>query len=293
MRIENIHDNWGSKIYLDSPQEFFEYSADYWRNLMYERKLIFFKQVQFTKEEYALFSLMFGRPWNGPEYAYSRESIEPVNTKHGPLFISPFNNKNITAIDEREMPWHSDIPNRSYRPFPFRSLWITENPNPEVSGITRWLNLEEGINYLTPEMTALIPITKVIQQSWYDEGTDLQEHDMLKIHPITGKESLRLNYYNWGPLTNAWIKDVKIDGELQGHCFLIRQWLFHLQQIENLKYHHKWDLYDIAIYDNWTFLHARSALTFDTKKYIRNFYRINIDHLSEEDWAVHKQKYSL
>jgi alpha-ketoglutarate-dependent taurine dioxygenase len=293
MRIEHIYETWGSKIYLDSPQEFFNYTADYWRTLMYERKLVFFKQVEFTIEEYALFSLMFGQPWQGEEYTYSREAVETVDTKHGPLFVSPFNNRNTTLIDDREMPWHSDIPNRSFRPFPFRSLWITKNPNPEVSGITRWMNLEEGIKHLTPEMQSLIPRVKVMQQSWYNEGTDLQEHPMSKIHPITGKESLRLNYYNWGAVTNAWIRDVKIDDELQGHCFLIRQWLTHLQQVESLKYYHKWDLYDIAIYDNWTFLHARTALKFDPKQYIRHFYRINIDHLTDQEWSAHKQKYSL
>ena len=293
MRIENIHDSWGSIIHLDTPQEFFTYSADYWRNLMYERKLIFFKKVEFTKEEYAEFSFYFGEPWAIDDYKYSHEVVEPINTKFGTATISPFNNVNTKLIDEREMPWHADIPNRDRRPFPFRSLWITANPSPETSGKTHWLNIEEAMDYLTPEMTEMLDRVRIIQQSWYEEATDIKEFDLVKTHPITGKQSLRLNYYNWGPLTNAWIKDVRIDGVKQGHCFFVRQWLLFLQKIKELQYQHTWDLHDIAIYDNFTLLHGRTALTFDATKEIRNFFRINIDHLTEEEWTEHKNKFNL
>ena len=293
MKIENIHQSWGSIVHLDTPQEFFNYSADYWRNLMYDRKLIFFKKVEFTKAEYAEFSLYFGGPWSEDAYKYSREVVEAVETKHGTITVSPFNNANTKLIDNREMPWHADIPNRSFKPFPFRSLWITDNPNPKNSGKTNWLNLEEAMNYLTPEMRDMLPRVKVVQQSWYEEATDIQEFDLVKIHPITGKLSLRLNYYNWGSLTNAWIKDIIVDGISQNHCMLVRQWLFFLQKIKELTYQHTWDLYDIAVYDNWPLLHGRTALNFDAAKEIRNFYRINIDHLDDIEWADHKGKFQI
>jgi len=289
MKIENIHDDWGSIIYLDSPQEFFNYSADYWRNLMYERKLIFFKKVKFTTSEYVEFSTYFGNPWTSDDYKYSREVIEEVETKHGNMAVSPFSNNNSRLIDDREMPWHADIPNRSFKPF--RSLWITANPNPEISGKTSWLNLEKGMDFLTPEMKDMIPVIKVIQQSWYDMGKDIQEFPLLKIHPITGKESLRLNYYNWGGLKNAWIMDVKIDNVSQTHCLLVRQWLQHLEKFKELTYQHTWDLYDIAIYDNWPLLHSRTALKFTEEQPLRHFYRINIDHLDDAEWSEHKSKY--
>jgi len=290
MKIENIHSSWASKIYLDTPQEFFNHSADYWRNLIYERKILFFKQVQFTKEEYALFSSMFGKPWNKADYAYSHEMTEEVETKYGTQVISPFSNELIKKIPSTSMPWHADIPNRDHKPYPFRSLWITSNPNPETSGKTIWLNLEECFKYLTPEMQQLIPKVTVVQQSWYEPGKDIQEFPLLKIHPITGVKSLRLNYYNWGTNKTAWITDVKINGVSQGHCFLIRQWLMHLEKISELNYQHTWDLFDIALYDNWSFVHARSALTFDPEKHIRHFYRINIDHLTDSEWIDHKRK---
>ena len=291
MNITNIKDTWGSIIQLDSPEEFFTQPPDYWRNLIYERKLIFFKKVNFTKAQYSEFSFYFGEPWQRPDYEYSHEIAEDVITKNGPQIISPFSNDLIKKIPADFMPWHADIPNREHNPYPFRSLWITSNPGPETSGQTIWLNLEESFKYLTPEMLELLPRVSVCQQSWYDPGTDTKEFPLLKIHPITGAKSLRLNHYNWGAQKGAWITDVKIDGVSQGHCFLIRQWLMHLGKISALTYQHKWDTNDISVYDNHSFVHARTALTFDPTTDTRHFYRINIDHLNNQEWIEHKNKY--
>jgi alpha-ketoglutarate-dependent taurine dioxygenase len=287
MKIENIHDDWGSIVTLDSPEEFFNCDVDYWRKLSYDRKLIIFKQVKFTTTDYAKFSLRFGQQWTPEEYKYSREVVETVADG---LCISPFSNANTKLIGNEEMPWHSDIPNRAERPFPFRSLWIVDNPNPKISGRTRWMNLEKAMNYLTPEMKDLLPRVRILQQSWYEPGSDEQEFDLLKVHPVTGKESLRLNYYNWLNLKTAWITGVKIDGMLQKDCKLVKDWLEYLEVIPGLTYQHVWDTYDIALYDNWTFVHGRTKLLLNAKDPIRKFYRININHLNENDWSVHTGK---
>jgi alpha-ketoglutarate-dependent taurine dioxygenase len=290
MRIENIRDDWGVTIWLDSPQEFFDQPIDFWRNLIYEKKIIFFKTVEFTREQYAEFGLQFGGPWNAEEYAYSVEAADPVTTSHGDIIISPMSNES-KRLGNSSMPWHSDIPNRDHKPFPFRSLWIVSNPNAFVSGRTRWMNIEKAIDYLTPEMKELLPRVQVIQQSWYEPGTDTKELPLLKVHPITGKASLRLNYYNEGIRTNAWITGVKIDGILQPDCALIKQWLLYLEKIPELVYEHIWDTFDISIYDNWPFVHARTPLLLHSTSDIRKFYRININHLDDTEWANHKGRY--
>jgi len=290
MKITDIHSSWGSIIQLESPAEFFLYDADYWRNLIYKRKVIFFKQVKFTNTEYAEFSLHFGSPWQPDDYAYSRESVESVDTEHGEMTLSPITNT-AKRLGMSEMPWHADIPNRTYKPFPFRSLWIVANPNPTESGKTSWLNLEHAIDYLTPEMKSLLPRVKIIQQSWYTPGTDIKEFDLLKTHPITGKQSLRLNYYNWGKNVEAWVCGVKIDDVIQPDCSLIREWLTYLEKIPELTYTHIWDTYDISIYDNWPFVHSRTELKFNSDTELRKFYRINIDHLTHHEWQQHTAKY--
>lgn len=290
MIVENIHDSWGSIITLESPNELFSYSADYWRQLAYDRKLLIFKKVEFTTTDYAKFSLRFGHQWTPADYKYSREVVEA--TDEG-LCVSPFSNANTRLIGNEEMPWHSDIPNRSFKPFPFRSLWIVDNPHPEISGKTKWMNLEKAMDYLTPEMKELLPRVRILQQSWYEPGTDQQEFDLLKIHPVTGVPSLRLNYYNWRQLKSAWITGVKIDGVLQKDCSLVKEWLEYLEKIPELTYQHTWDTYDISLYDNWTFVHGRTKLLLTAKDPIRKFFRINIDHLNDADWQLHKEEYKL
>lgn len=291
MKITEIKNTWGSIVELENPEEFFSVDTDYWRRMAYERKLLIFKKVTFTKQQYSEFSFYFGKPWQHLDYKYSEEVSELIETKYGKQIISPFSNEIIKKISADFMPWHADIPNRKVKPFPFRSLWITSNPNAEISGQTIWLNLEDSFEFLTTEMKNLLPKITVVQQSWYQPGQDIQEFPLLKIHPITGKPSLRLNYYNWGKNKSAWITDVKIDGVTQSDCSLIKQWLEYLEKIPELTYQHQWDLYDIAIYDNHPFVHARTALKFDVNVDIRHFYRINIDHLDESEWQNHKDIY--
>ena len=290
MKITDIHGEWGSIVQLESPAEFFIYGADYWRDLIYQRKVIFFKQVKFTKSQYAEFGLQFGSPWHPDDYAYSKESVEPVDTNYGEMTISPITNT-TKRLGMSDMPWHSDIPNRTYKPFPFRSLWIVANPNPTESGKTSWLNLEQAIDYLTVDMKNLLSRVKIIQQSWYTPGTDIKEFDLLKTHPITGKQSLRLNYYNWEKNVEAWICGVKIDDIPQPDCSLVKEWLTYLETIPELVYTHTWDTYDLAIYDNWPFVHNRTELKFNSDIEIRKFYRINIDHLTDHEWQQHTTKY--
>lgn len=292
MEQQQIHDTWGSVI-RTTPDEFFAQPIDYWRNLLYDRKLIVLKQMDFTPEQYAMFSLQFGRPWMAKEYVYSLEARLPIETPKGLITVSPFSNKISPRLGMKSMIWHSDIPNRQERPFPFRSLWSVSNPNAE-SGLTSWMNLEEGIDHLSPRLKDLIPRTRIIQQSWYQKGTDIQEFDAIKYQPITGRPSLRLNYYNSvkDNITEAWILKTQTDGVDDPECSFVRDCLAELEQVPQLLYTHKWDVKDVVIYDNWTFVHSRTALQFDPTLE-RLFYRMNIEHLPNDEWADHKQRYAL
>ena len=40
MKISNIHEKWGSVIELDNPLDFFKFHKNYWRDLLYKRKLL-------------------------------------------------------------------------------------------------------------------------------------------------------------------------------------------------------------------------------------------------------------
>jgi len=293
MKVNHIHPSWCSIIELDSIEEFFNQPDNFWRDMIYDRKLIFFKRVNFTRAQYAEFSLKFGLPWSQDDYQYSQEFAETLDTRFGKLTISPFNTKivNQERINMSEMPWHADIPNRIEKPFPFRSLWITSNPNPTISGQTIWLNVERAVELLTPELLDLAQRLIVTQQSWYKPGTDLQEFSFIKTHPITGKQSLRLNWLCRPDRTDAWIRSTKLDGVLQDDNSLLQSFYEYFIKFPELYYKHIWDTLDIAIYDNWPFVHRRTKLDFNAKNEYREFLRINIDHVSNNDWPAHAIRY--
>ncbi len=285
MKITNIHPDWGSIIEFDNPLDFFNEDKSRWKNLIYSRKLLVFKRMSFELIDYMKFTHYFGKPWTIDDYKYSHEASITAKDSDGIEYVSSeFSNIIVNKIPNKEMAWHADIPNRSFRPFPHRSLWIVKNPNPEISGKTKWLNigLPDCEKYLTEDLKNLLTRITVQQQSWYTPGTDLQIHNFIKIHPVTGERSLRLNYYN-DPSKgryDAWIRHVYIDGQMQSDCSLIQQYIDCLLKQEDLFYCHQWDNYDIAIYDNYPFIHGRSELILKENSVDneRKFYRTNIDH---------------
>jgi len=283
MRLTPIHKSWGTIVEFDNPLDFFNESTDYWRQLIYQRKLLVFKKMNFTELDYAKFGHSFGKPWNQQDYIYSNERSITLSENDKTYHITEFSNKihSTKIISNDVMAWHADIPNRKENPFPHRALWIVKNPNNVESGNTYWLNIEDGIEYLSPKLKELISRVTILQQSWYSMGTDEQLHDFIKIHPVTGNKSLRLNYYVRHGHLNAWIKEVYIDNIKQLDCSLIQTYIDELLEHPELYHKHVWDTYDIAIYDNYSFIHGRTKLVLgsDVSDNERKFYRMNIDHI--------------
>lgn len=283
MKVTKIHESWGAIVEFDDPQEVFSKDRAFWREFIYKHHLVIFKHMTFELVDYAKFGHLWGRPWRGLEYRSTHELPVAVMDGERKLFVSEFSNVLINKITNEEMMWHSDIPNKAINPFPHRALWIVKNPNGQISGKTRWVNimLDECKRYLRPDQVALLDKVKIVQQSWYKPGTEIGTHDFIKTHPITGTRSLRLNAYcqpdkGWN---NLWIKNVIIDGVEQPDCRLIEDFTNTLKDIPELYYEHTWDYKDIAIYDNWSFIHGRSAIILtDPQENERKFYRINIDH---------------
>ena len=283
-----MHDAWGSIVELNNPMDFFNQPNNYWRSMLYERKLLIFKKMTFSLLDYAKFGHHFGKPWSPDDYIYSREKSIAVPDIDDTHYVTEFSNiiHSTKVIGNGIMPFHADIPNRSFKPFPHRSIWIVKNPNNMISGHTHWLNIEDGIKLLSPELQSLAQRIQVLQQSWYTMNTDEGLYDFIKIHPVTGKVSLRLNYYVTKTSPNAWIKEVYVDGIKQSDCSLIQLYIDELLKCPALFYQHIWDMNDIAIYDNYSFVHGRTALilgdALDNNE--RKFYRMNIDHMTNDEF---------
>lgn len=293
MKQTQIHDKWGTIVEFDNPTDVFLQSPDYWRDMMYTRQLIVFKKMKFTKENYVKLCASFGRLWGEQDYKYSFEKTIPVTVNNFKFCISPISNKISDKLGMNEMKWHSDIPNKLDKPFPMRSIWMVNNPDPD-SGLTSWLNVEHGIGCLPEEIKSQIPNIKITQQSWWKKGTDVKDYDFIKVHPITGKESLRLNFFcdSTKNISDAWIKSVKVNNIEQEPKPILGPILKHLETQQDLIYTHKWDDFDIIIYDNWPFVHNRTKLEFD-KNLERLMYRTNIDHLSDVDYIAQSKVVSL
>jgi alpha-ketoglutarate-dependent taurine dioxygenase len=291
MHITNIHESWGSIITFSDPLDFFDISPDYWRKMIYDRKLLIFKKMNFDLKDYVKFCLHYGELWEEEEYKFNKEEVEKVEINSNQYCVSPFSNK-ISRLGMREMPWHADIanPRLEKQNFCLRTLWITKNPNSENSGFTTWLDIEDSIKYLTKNELDLLSRVKVMQQSWLYPNSLIGEYQIFKKHPITGKLSLRLNWHNDEQTKNAYITGVKIDDKLQADCGLIKHYLNHFQKFSDTLYTHAWDTFDIALYDNWSFVHKRSILNFNPDLE-RHFYRTNINHISSDEWLSHKSKY--
>lgn len=289
MKILDIHKNWGSIVEFDNPYNFFEQPIGFWRNLIYQRKLIVFKKMNFQLIDYAKFAHYFGNPWEFNEYFSSLE--EPVEVVEGnkkyslSVFYNGIHKSNNGIGIHHEMDWHADIPNHKTHSFPFRALWAVKKPQ-NSSGNTHWLNIENCFDYLNPKLKSLLPRVSILQQSWHNFNTNHRLLDIIKIHPVTMSQSLRLNFYAKPDLKNAWIIKVFVDSKPQPDCSLIQEYIDDLLQHKDLYYSHTWDVNDIAIYDNHSFLHGRAPVVLhdDLENHERKFYRININHMSDEEF---------
>lgn len=289
MKIEKIHDKWG-EIWYPTKEELFSLPHDFFRSKIYQSRLVIIKSVgDLTNQEIYYLMDKFGRPWNKDQYVDSRELFFESAHKEQPFVLTTFDNGNVVRnkkIPNSEMPWHSDIPNHPTAPFPHRFLYMKTHPDPNY-GRTRWLNLDLDIINLSEEQMKIFQDCLVLQQSWWEQGKNLQKLSFIKEHPIIkDRKSLRLNFYvreNDPGTHSAWIlKSFYKDTEVPNQ-HLIGNTIQKLYQNPNLVYEHTWDIGDMAIYDNWSFVHGRSALI-DSPNALRQFVRGNIDHLTEEEF---------
>lgn len=285
MKITPIQPSWGVKIEFDSPSDFFNQDIKYWRSLMYNKSLLLFKHMHFSDSDYAKFCATFGNMWKTADYDYSKEATQEIEVDGVIMILAPMSNKispvNAPRLKSQPLPWHADIPHRFVNPFPMRSLWMVNNPDP-TTGLTGWMNIELDLAILPDRLKDLISKLRVIQQSWLRPGTEFKEFDFIKTHPVTGRKSMRLNYFNDAKvgIKNGYIHSLKLDGKIIDPGDIYRDFFAVLEKQKNLQYVHQWDDRDIVIYDNWTFVHNRTALSFsDASGLERVFLRCNIDHV--------------
>lgn len=288
MEITNIKPQWGISINA-SIKQLLSTDVDFLRNLGYQKHLILFKGLGKISEQdiYRLIS-RFGRPWKKSDYDYSTETafdIDAVDEKFGSL--SKFSNTG--RLKDIAMPWHADIPIWKGMEFPWRCLYNIRNDNPSsTAGVTRWMSVMlDHINPSTEELEYYSKI-KVLNQSWHGHKNEEYLNNFIKEDPITSKKSLRANYFiapGWGD--KAWIKETYIDDVKVNNLETLGKIYKSFSVRDELVYKHQWDKFDCIIYNNWSFMHNRTALGL-LQDQDRVFIRANIAHLSNKDWNEFK-----
>lgn len=294
MNVQKIDDSWGSIYTFDSPIDFFNNSKEFWRNELYGRKLLIFKKMTFTNENYIRFCTYFGKLWEREEYRNNEEILYKVTIGNKSFYATMYNNLLTKRMNHDSMPWHTDIPNRPINPYPIRNLWkLTDTP--KEFGTTTWLNIEDGLNELPSDLLNLAKTMKIKMQGDYylvPQGTNQNIVDFIKYHKITNKPSLRLDWFNDPSVNrlNAWINSVIVDDIEINDCKQVLNLFFNnLENNNKMIYEHYWDTFDIAIYDNWSLVHKRSTLVPLIGKQ-RRFFRTTINHLTDEEYKNYHQE---
>jgi alpha-ketoglutarate-dependent taurine dioxygenase len=247
--------------------------------MLYERKILIFKKIRL--DEYSMWGMCkkFGKPWDAEQYKYSQEKAMPLKMADGRTeYISAISNKISERLGDNEMPWHADIPNAVSYAFPIRAIWMKTCPNP-AAGLTIWMNTPKAFGGVSDDLKKRWGMHRVVQQSWYDPGKDLQEFASMMRHPITGEYCPRVNYHVDDKQKEGWIVDTKLGGESRG-TGIVAEMLAEMEKQPNCTYEHHWDEKDLVIYDNYPFVHRRTALELDNSQE-RLMYRVNVDHVPE------------
>ena len=273
--IKNIYDDWGT-VFTGPHNWIATASSESLSQILYKRKLLVFKKIKLDPITFWGLGRKFGLPWAAEQYTYSKEKTVPVTLKDGTVAcISAISNKISKRLGDREMPWHADIPNAVAYAFPHRAIWMKSCPNPQA-GFTIWMNTPKAYATVNEDLKQRWLQTRIVQQSWYEPGKDLQEFDSMIVHPRTGELCPRVNYHVDDKQNEGWIVDTKVDGVSKG-TGIVAEMLAEMEKQPNCVYEHHWDETDYVIYDNHPFVHRRTALEIDDGME-RLMWRLNIDH---------------
>ena len=277
MQIKPIHESWGVMIH-GSYDEIMTMDL---QSMAYQSDMLLFRGLgQITEQQYYSLLLKFGKPWPKEKYKYSTEYAWPIQYNGSEVCITKFSNKTATRLGGDSMPWHVDIPNHGEYSFPWRILYMVNNPNPE-SGITDFMSIRLDTIKPTEEELEYYSNIKVLNQSWYRAGEELALNDLIKTHSITNVKSLRLNYFvnKFQDLSKmAWIKKTFLNDQEVDNLEVIGGILKSLSNRKELVYSHQWQNYDLIIYDNWNLIHRRSNCMLHEGEE-RLFWRANVQHI--------------
>lgn len=265
MQITNIYDSWGSYVDL-SLNELLAYDKSFWQSLLLKRNMLVFKGIPVNLSDEQLFNLTtrFGKVWTNDIYALPYISKGSDKTINLDTSVSHFKMGNNT-FSNKYMKYHADMPHIGEYSYPGRILYMWKN-SIDGTGATSWLNLEQGWAQCTDEEKRSFDGYEVVLQDMYYPGTRMEKFPFLKTNPKTGKLSPLANcYYTGTPTSRGWIHHVEKDGValslIETRDFIEGVYKL-LESKTNTQYEHVWDEGDMIVFDNWSSVHSRTAVTY-------------------------------
>jgi alpha-ketoglutarate-dependent taurine dioxygenase len=274
MQYKDIYTHWGTEF--TDISDLLQQDVRELRKILYQRKMLVFHAPDWDQLTYWKFLALWGNPWDREEYIKSTERWREVpDPESGQMrYITWMSNKLSKRLVDYKMPWHADIANRvAGINFPHRCIYMKTVPNPEA-GFTYWLDMEEAYYHVHPILRKRWESRTILQQNWHHPGRDVVETSAMKQHPITGKWSPRCNYHG---IKNSWILDTKDSlGNSRG-TGILEELMEAMSEVKDCVYEMRWQPNDIVLYDNWPFVHRRTAPNLKEGEE-RLMWRANIDH---------------
>jgi alpha-ketoglutarate-dependent taurine dioxygenase len=274
MQTKNIYEHWGTEI--TDMSDLFQQDIKELRHLLYNRKMLVFHAPDWTKLEYWNFLALWGTPWERQAYISSTEAWERIPSPDGkPRFMTSMSNKLSKRLQDFKMPWHADIANRvdGGIQFPHRSIYMKTVPNP-LAGYTYWLDMELAYPEVHPTLRKRWESRTIIQQNWHAPGKDVIEWPSMKQHPITKRWSPRCNYHG---IADSWILDTRDSNGNSMGTGIVEELMEAMAEVPECVYEQRWAPNDIVLYDNWPFVHRRTAPNLKEGEE-RLMWRANVDH---------------
>jgi taurine dioxygenase len=247
LRLKHLAPTIGTEVLgIDLRQPLDDEQFGFLRQLLLERKVIFFREQFLTPEQH----LDFGRRWGELEAVPFLE-----HDKTHPELLA------IRRGSERsfENNWHSDV---SWREAPSMGSILRALKVPEVGGDTMWADMTAAYDALSPSMKAVLePLTAVHSieaLSAYVSRETIekylvefppQEHPVVRTHPETGKKTIYVNVAHTRRIKGM---------SPQESAFLLGQ-IYRYADIPEFQCRFHWEPGSIAFWDNRSTQHYAIA----------------------------------
>ena len=243
----------GTEVHgIDLRDDLSDATINWLSSLLVERKVIFFRDQNLSREQHIVFSKRFGELEVHP--------FTDNNAEH-PELIELHNNRERPPTINK---WHSDV---TWRHSPSLGSLLRARVIPEVGGDTLFANMEAGYDALDDNTKAKIEKLEAVHDNttflngMIERGASEAEvdamrakfppatHPVVRTHPVSGKKSIYVN--------KVFTRYIKGMDKTESDALL--QTLYHQAWVPDYQCRFRWQPDSIAFWDNRAAQHYAAA----------------------------------